>query len=253
MSCSLLAGSLPYSKKFLQQNQDWGLSLMVNSQPIEQRRGIDSIDINQSVILVRASIEQVAQTLAQILEADSWERDAYDREIELLGQDFVVFQFRTHPWSIIHRQGSFRGKNFGEKDAQSLSELLQTRVIYYRASDTSGTIGYQFYDAGQLVERLYFDHSSCNGEELDDASNKKGRVLFRPSVFESRLRQLKAENIDSSYTFTHKFMREQDAYIPALRRPPSQAGQRVTLQLVAFGPETFKRNDFKRVDYVGVK
>lgn len=220
---------------------------MLNSQPVEQRRGIDSIDISQYEILVRAPIEQVAQTLAQILEADSWERDAYDREIELLGQDFVVFQFRCHSWSSIHQQGSIRfGKSFGEKDAQSLSELMQTRVIHYRASDTSGTIGYQFYEAGQLVERLYFDHST-------DASNKKGRVLFRPSVFESRLRQLKAENIDNSYTFTHEFMREQDAYIPALTRPQSQAGQRVALQLVASGPETFKRNDFERVDYVGVK
>lgn len=222
------------------------------SQPIEQRRGIASIDINQFLILVRAPIEQVAQTSAQILQANSWERDVYDREIELLGRDFVVFQFRDHPWSTIHRQGSLHGKSLGEKDAQSLSELLQTRVIYYRASDTSGTIGYQFYEAGQLVERLYFDHSTCR-EELDDASNKKGRVLFRPSVFESRLRQLKAEDIYSSYAFTDEFMREQDAYIPALRWSPSQAGQRVTLQLVASGPETFKRNDFKRVDYIGVK
>jgi hypothetical protein len=80
---------------------------MENSQPIEQRRGIDSIDINQSVILVRTPIEQVAQTLAQILQADSWERDAYNREIELLGQDFVVFQFRGHPWSTIHQMPTF--------------------------------------------------------------------------------------------------------------------------------------------------
>lgn len=180
---------------------------MLNSQPIEQRRGIDSIDINQSVILVRASIEQVAQTLAQILEADSWERDVYDPEIELLGQDFVVFQFRGHPWSTIHQQGYIRfGKNLGEKDAQSLSELLQTRVIYYSASDTSGTIGYQFYDAGQLVERLYFDHSTSDREE-DDVSNEEGPVLFRPSAFESQLRQLKAENIDNSYAFTNKLCR----------------------------------------------
>ena len=64
---------------------------------VEQRRGIETIDRNQNLLLVRAPIESVAQRLSRARRADVWERDIYDREIEITTESYIVFQFRGHP------------------------------------------------------------------------------------------------------------------------------------------------------------
>ena len=70
--------------------------------PIEQCRGIESPDCNDQFVMVRASIQIVAPALTQIRQATLWEQDVYDREIEITDQDFIVFQFRGHSWTLIH-------------------------------------------------------------------------------------------------------------------------------------------------------
>ena len=60
---------------------------------VEQRRGIETIDRNQNLLLVRAPIESVAQRLSRARRADVWERDIYDREIEITAESYIVFQF----------------------------------------------------------------------------------------------------------------------------------------------------------------
>lgn len=63
--------------------------------------------------------------------------------------------------------------------------------------------------------------------------------------FQSQLRQLTVEDIGNPYTFTDRFMREQDVYIPPLMWDDFRFVQQVTFQL-----ERFERKDFKRIDYV---
>lgn len=60
---------------------------------LEQKRGIESIDLNQFFVLVKAPIESVAQAFSQVRQADIWERDVYDRNVGFVGQSFIVFQF----------------------------------------------------------------------------------------------------------------------------------------------------------------
>ncbi len=107
----------------------------------EQCRGIESIDLNDNLILVQAPIEQVAQSFKQVRQVARWERDVYGREIEILGCTFAVFQLRGHSWTVLH-QLTFLHKQvpLGEKDIQLLSGLLHTKAIYYLVSDTSGYI-----------------------------------------------------------------------------------------------------------------
>ncbi|MEG3860289.1 hypothetical protein [Microcoleus sp. herbarium12] len=119
---------------------------------IEERRGIETIDRNQNLLLVRASIESVAPKFSRARRADVWERGIYDREIEITTESYIVFQFRGHPWTIVEKL-TYRPASlvFGEGDAIALSSFPSTHAIYYKCSDTCGYIGYNCYDGGAFA------------------------------------------------------------------------------------------------------
>jgi hypothetical protein len=204
---------------------------------LQQCRGIESIDQNVFMVLVQAPIELVAQAFSQLRQAEIWVRDVYEREVEIIGQGVMVFQFRGHSWTLINRlcdppYGSGLPRQVGatEEDAQNLSDLLHTRAIYYTASDTSGTIEYQLYQDGKSVERLFFEEGFS-------------------VQFQSQLRQLEAEDIENAYSFTMNFIREQDAYVPVLFVSKCRSvGQQMILQL-----ENLSRDNLERMDYIAYR
>ncbi|MUL37914.1 hypothetical protein [Gloeocapsopsis dulcis] len=102
---------------------------------LEYKRGIVSIDLNQILAFVKASIELVAQTFSQAIQAEIWQRDVYQCEIEIVGQGFIIFQFREHPWTLIY-QVNFVPYSISleTKNAQNFSRLLNTPAIYYKVS-----------------------------------------------------------------------------------------------------------------------
>lgn len=207
---------------------------MVKDMSVEERRGIESIDINQELLFVRAPIESVAQKFSRARRADLWERDIYDRPIEITSESYIVFQFRGHPWTIVQQlKCQPGGLVFGEGDAITLSNFLSTRAIYYKCSDTCGYIGYNCYDGGAFAEMLYFE------EEIS-------------FLFVSQLRELTTEDIDSAFSFTDAFMREQDIYIPLVHYENVKVGDRVNLRLKGATLDNLERNDFERVDYIGI-
>ena len=202
---------------------------------VEQRRGIETIDRNQNLLLVRAPIESVAQRLSRARRADVWERDIYDREIEITTESYIVFQFRGHPWTIVeqlnHQPGSLV---FGVGDALTLSSFPSTRALYYTGSDTCGYIGYNCYDGGAFAEMLYFE------AEMD-------------LLFLSDFREVKAEDIDSAFSFTFAFMQEQDIYIPNAHYENVKVGDRINLRPKGPTLDDLVRSDFERVDYLGIR
>jgi hypothetical protein len=207
---------------------------MVKIMSIEERRGIESIDRNQNLLLVRAPIELVAEKLSMARRADVWERDIYDREIEITGESYIVFQFRGHPWTIVEQVKYQPGQLvFGEGDAITLSNFLSTRAIYYKCSDTCGYIGYNCYDGGAFAEMLYFE----------------AEISF---LFVSDFRELTTENIDSAFRFTFAFMQEQDIYIPNVHYENVKVGDRVNLRPKGPTLDDLVRSDFERVDYIGI-
>lgn len=207
---------------------------MVRHMSIEERRGIESVDRNQDLVLVRAPIESVAEKFSRARRADVWERDIYDRPIEITAESYIVFQFRGHPWTIVQQLQYQPGQlTFGEGDAITLSSFPSTRAIYYKCSDTCGYIGYNCYDGGAFAEMLYFE------EEIS-------------FLFASQLRELTTENIDSAFSFTDAFMREQDIYIPLVHYENMKVGDRVNLRLKGPTLDNLVRSDFDRVDYLGV-
>ena len=197
--------------------------------PLEQRRGLETIDRNLLFVLVRASVEQVAQVFSTFRQMNVWVRNAYESEVEIQNESAFVFQLRGHPRSLIYKlyRSSIR-IYLTEEDARRISELLSTSVIYYAGSDTCGTIEYHLYNNGFLQERLSFE------EEVK-------------CEFQSQLRQIEAREVEKdAYTFTMNFMRDQDAYIPCIVEVEDlTVGQRTILRI-----EDLMPNEVERMDYL---
>ncbi len=196
--------------------------------PLEQRRGLETIDRNILVVLVRSPVEPVAQALSTLRQMNAWVRNAYNREIDIQNESTIVFQFRGHPWSIVYKP-YVRSMQIGitEEDARSISESLGTSAIYYAGSDTCVTLEYHLFSNGVSVEKLSFE------EKVSIA-------------FQSQLRSIEARDIRrDAYTFTMNFFREQDAYVPNLVEMADLiAGQRITLGIENLMPDEIERMDY---------
>jgi hypothetical protein len=204
---------------------------------IEQCRGIESVDCNDQFVIVKAPIELVAPAFGQIWQATVWQQDVYDREIEIVGQDAIVFQFRGHAWTLIHELYGRKAEP-NEQDAEALARQLDTEAIYYAVSDTGQHTRYRFYDGTGLIESLSFEGWN------------------EPLQFDSKRRQFSPETSGEAYTFISRFMREQGIYIPMIFLPKVEFGQRLVLRIEAnIHPsltQFLKRVDFMRCDHVGI-
>lgn len=205
---------------------------------IQQFRGVESFEFNDDFIVVKNPIESVAKTFSQVKHSALWEHDVYDREIDIIGPSWLIFQFREHSWTLIHDLKFIPARKPVE-DAQTLSRLLNTLSLYYAVSDTYYYINYELYKNGMCVERLESD-------------------VEVGLQFESKLRQLKVKEIrEDAYTLTNNFFMEQSIYIPTLFWPKYETGQRVTLRLQghvpgSIEPITFERSHFERMDYIAL-
>jgi hypothetical protein len=210
------------------------------NQPIEQWRGIGSIDRIYSVVLIQASVEAVAQFFNQTKRVVTWKRNAYGEAIDIKQKGLLILQLRGHSWTLLHNLN--RLSNCNEQDAQVLSDTLHTYTIHYQVSDSSGRIGYQFFESGKLVEMLLFDE---NGNK-----------------FQSQLRSLTIEDVEvgdkDRYDFTDSFLREQGIYIPVLqimnRRNDSQLVMLKITTITPWGKKiVLEESHFEQLDYVAIE
>jgi len=196
--------------------------------PWESRRGRETIDYNNNLLLIRASIDDVARALAD--RTERWERDVVGREIVLGQLGAFVFRLRGHAWTVVVLEARSEWQGWTllsgiNEQTRALSGLLKTRAIYYWVGDTTGTVGYGLYENGELLENL----GATEGGSPDD-------------TFSSRLRKLKRRDIRNIWSFTHQFLVDQDAFEPGIsfqyfidhteyqrRREPPQPGDRVRI------------------------
>lgn len=176
----------------------------LDNAPIEERCGLETIDTIAVGLLVLAPLDQVAEVLSQ--SAVRWERNVYGQTVQ--GCGLLVFQFRGHPWTGIldgcmTKQYRDILKGYVPDDwdwasqAQSLSQRLHTRTIYYLVDDTGFTVGSTYWENGERMERLEFDQAiwqDTHDEALLDAPER----TVEPHLFESKLRQLKAAEIENA-------------------------------------------------------
>jgi len=213
--------------------------------PWESRRGVFTTDYNNSVTLIRASIDAVAGALAE--RTQRWERDVLGREIVLGGESAFVFRLRGHTWTelVVERLKPSLLVDPGE---QVLSRRLATPVIAYSVSDTTAAIGYDLYDKGELLEKF----SAVEGDDSAD------------NMLWSRHRDLKLSDVTDIWDFARSFLIEQDAFDPGfdfdyfVGRRPYKPGDRLTVvnpgfTLVLGSERLTSTPPIERVDYLALK
>lgn len=203
------------------------------TRPWSGRRGIETIDRNAEVILVKVPIDQLSDTLESLAIASH--RNVMGSEIELSGPSVLTYQLVGHSWSIMVEvgvSGIYSLSVLQSKQLAKLSEQLKQPVIRLIVSDTVGCIGYDLFENGEIAE--YF--SATEGSSLDD-SNDHGiqpeRYVWFSSpeeleedndpkapeqiaYFWSRRRQIAIDDLRSIYSFADQFLREYDAFDPAI-------------------------------------
>jgi hypothetical protein len=216
--------------------------------PIEQRRGIELLDLNDYLVLVQAPVEEVGQALCQTRQVASWQRNVYEHEIELVDQESaLIFQFRKHPWTIIGLKWFFPNRMYLDDEAvQSLSAWMHTKAISYLVSDTGGYIGYHFFNGGESLEKFYMEPPGFMSVEEYESEEWLGDEFIGMCEFSSQLSHTEVHEIDDGCGFTDRFLRTQDAYVPAcIMKTALKVGQKVRLKI-----EGLERDDIERMDYI---
>ena len=213
-----------------------------SEEPWEKRRGTYTTDYNNTVALIRASVEEVARSLAG--QTGRWDQDVLGKEIIVSEESAFIFRLRGHPWTEVVAEPWKAGLE------QGLASRLATRVISYTVSDTTGVVGYSLYERGELLEEF---------AATDSGSGRAGS----DTEFSSRLRSAKPEEIDNIWRFAEEFLIAQDAFEPGIefrhffgpqRHRPGERVKVLNPGLArAGGSEGTSLPPIERVDYVELR
>lgn len=201
------------------------------TRPWSERRGIESIDRNAEVILLRVPLNELSDALAA--RAIASRRNVMGAKIEVSGPSVLAYQLPEHSWSIMVRVYGFHKPSVLQSSALAqLSRQLKQPIIRLLVSDTGGTIGYDLFENGELVE--YFRGAK---EDVVADSNEHGiqpqRYVWFPSrddleedddpnvarqtaYFWSRRRQVVVGEMESLWGFADQVLRQYDAFDPAI-------------------------------------
>ena len=109
---------------------------------IQTLRGIEGVETNDKMVLVLASVHDVAAALNQSKHVQSWRQDAYGQRIPTSSYGLIILQFHEHQWTVIHELNNQYYAEY-EQDAKLLSDALNTMSLYYSISDTGGEFTYR--------------------------------------------------------------------------------------------------------------
>ena len=214
------------------------------TRPWSERRGYETSDRNAVVVLVRAPLDALVPFLRA--QASETRQDVVGTEVEIRGPFVLTYQLEGHAWSILVE--GYYGPRwstspvFAASQLALLSQHLQQPLIQLVVSDTGGSIGYDLFEQGTLVE--YF-----RGTEGDDTSDsneygvqpQRYAITSRPSAaaleslnhrmpgidpdslvseqtayFWSSRRQVTAEAIGNIWQFPNQLLCDYETYDPAL-------------------------------------
>jgi hypothetical protein len=159
-------------------------------------RGVETFDTEERVILVLANVEPAAEAFATLKKAQVHERDVLGgKPVAIRNPSYLALRLRGHRWTLVVACTSGRTSFLEAADAKSLSKALKTKAIYFANSDCASATEYELFDAGKTRERF----RCVNEVEL----TSEVRDVDPP------------EDGPGTYEFVDRFMREQDAFVPA--------------------------------------
>ena len=148
-----------------------------------------------SLLAVKAPFKPVADAFMKLSKAKKRERDvplkAVAEEFEEVAPLVAVVQLWDNPWTVIFRtlfhvnEAALKGV---VEDARLLSRQLKTKAVAFVAEDTSGALGYDLFEKGNLLERALweegagfhsFESTSRKEPDLDPVDDKFTDEVFR--------------------------------------------------------------------------
>jgi hypothetical protein len=188
-----------------------------------ERRGIESIDRNARILLVKTSLDAISDILAET--AIETKRDVIGSEITILGSFAFAYQIDGQNWSIVTLDEMPNTEWLSRNGLATLSKRLQQPVINLSMSDSCGYISYELFEDGAFIEYFVGDEGenyrdSPADEELQiqkfELPIPEEPDCYRHAYFWSCRRQITAQQIISAWSFAEEFLLEYDAFDPAI-------------------------------------
>lgn len=229
-----------------------GSFISENNIPLKNQLGVEYFDINQDLLLLSSSIDNIVEALKKQKTINYWEKNIYGREIRLAKKSYVLLKFFGHTWTLVCVPWFSRKTELGYEQACLYSKILNTKAIFFERSDSDSSMGYYFYEQGDLVERFLFTESYI---QLENGILKKPPPQIYEENYPGEYRfYSKYRVLTEEYIFSRKkdivvdFLKEQNSYVPTIfwlyDLPVNQS--------VVFEIDNLKTTDIERLDYVAL-
>jgi hypothetical protein len=164
-----------------------------SSIPVENRRGIETIDINLELTLAFADIDSTINGLKKI-GFTHHESNIANKNILVRESSRLIFNLKDQVWTYIYKPIKQWGtiptnqkyvelspeavqqimqnrliNNKSSSDESKLSQQIDSSVIYFGVSDTGDWITYSLFRSGNCLEWLVSEENQMQGQSIIQA------------------------------------------------------------------------------------
>ena len=211
-----------------------------------QERGLATDERDLTAVLVRASIDSVAEALVALLPGAEHHADIQNQTVRTADECYLVYQLDGHVWTHLHPAKAKRGESlYGPEFAKKLSKKLDTRAIFFENDADAAYIGYQLFEQGKRTEDAFLGAKAHEAAFLwKPGPHKIGNDEEDLLRARSTRRKLSPKDLEDP-DFFDRFLREQDAYLPAWSEKDLAIGK-TKRYFAKLDPDIFVRVDFVR-------
>ncbi len=155
--------------------------------------GIVDTSGNYEEVHVYASVSKTAEALKKIFNVKSWQKDVYQSDVDLVEPACFIIKQNDHEWSqVLFSQNDTDYQSIAKK----ISEILNTKTMFFAYNDTAGVIVYELCESGNRLEFLV----SCE-DIVEFESNLRDLPPIRPNF---------GEEMDEEYDDDEEFDEDED-------------------------------------------
>ncbi|NJN91529.1 MAG: hypothetical protein HC878_14960 [Leptolyngbyaceae cyanobacterium SL_5_14] len=201
-------------------DENWLQELRENStRPWSEKRGIESIDHQHQIILVRVPLDILFTALED--RAIASQQDVLNSEIEISGPFAFAYQIPGQDWSVVTT--GWNSSLLERATLAQLSEELGHPVIVLEVGE--GEISYDWFEAGALVEHFVgqegepYEEYKTEGLQTQQyvlAPDPEDPAAFQTVHFWSSRRSITAKEIGNIWNFVEKLLFDAEAFDPAI-------------------------------------
>ena len=222
-----------------------------NNIPLNDRIGLDHIDINQYVVLVLSPVDKLVEAIEKT-STIYWEKNIYGRKIRLAKKSYVLLKLLGHTWTVVCVPSFSRKTELGHENARLYSKILNTKSIFFERSDSDPSMGYYFYEGGDLIEQFFYTESYV---QLENGILKEPPPEIYEEDYPGEYRfYSKYRTLSEEYIFSKKkdivvdFLKKENTYVPGI----FWIDDLPVNQPIIFEINNLKSSDIERLDYIAI-